>query len=403
MTQINFLKSKSRIIIISALIIALIAISVSAYIFKDKIFGQKIDSQTAQINQSQNPIDIANKNPKQDLKSLNNLALPFFAIQATGYNSKELANYEADKNPDKVYPEAINISKIYDQNNKELSSPQLKTDDKIVQDGDNYYVVRTQDNKKVELWNPKSGDFKTLEMPFEFDTGTFAAQNGKIYFSEYNYGGKEGESDPKCGLFNSEKDELGTCSIYEVDPTTLKSNVLVSGVSSQMYGGVMDGFLSKDSEFIWLKGETGDGGISNQYYKKYDAKTKNLIYTVNIQNEFSDQVLYFTQSGKKTKEITKIKCVDEKSGDPSVSICTSKQYADFDAEVYKLIPKEFYKSQDPALRKPEKKVVCGKYEIVDASKDPTQPDADPGKQVLYDGKSILEYKQLYFQDNVCVK
>ena len=155
----------------------------------------------------------------------------------------------------------------------------------------------------------------------------------------------------------------------------------------------MDRLLSKDENFVWLVGETGDGGTSFQEFRKFDSKTKKLISKVKIENQFSDQTLYLTQTGKKEQEITKIKCFDEDASDPSISTCTSKIYADFDAEVYKLIPKEFYKSQDPALEKSEK-VVCGKYEIVDIS--------DQDTQVLYNGKSVIDLKQLYIQNSVCV-
>ena len=389
MLKTLFSKSNFKIIVILVLILSLLAVSVSAYIFKDKIFGQKNIATVDQVDQTKKPNSPA-EIAKTDLKPQNSLALPFFVIQGNGKDPKVMSAYEADKNPEKVYPDSVEVVKIYDQNYKELTSLKLKSDDKIVQDGDNYYIAQALDNKKVELWNPKTNTLKTLKMPFEFDTGTFTAQNGKIYIAEYNFGSLDAGSGAKCGEFY---DELGKCFISEVDPTTLKSASLIGGVRSQMYGGIMDRFLSKDDDFIWLIGETGEGGTSYQYFRKYDAKTKALIYTVKIENQFSDPILYFTQAGKKEQEITKIKCFDGNAADPSISIFTSKQYANFDAQVYKLIPKELYKSQDPALEK-DIKVKCGKYEIVNGS--------DQETQVLYNGKSIIDLKQLYIQSNLCV-
>lgn len=383
-------KSNFKIILISVLIIGLLAVSVSAYVFKDKIFTQKSEAILDQNNQTQKP-NSTNETAKTDPKPQNSLALPLFVIQGIGYDPKAMNAYEVDKDPNKVYPDSVDLVKIYDQNNKELISPKLGKNDKIVQDGDNYYIVRYQENKKVELWNPKNSVLKILEMPIEFDNGTFNVQNEKIYIADYNSGGQEDGLGAKCGEFNY---ELGKCSIYEVDPVTLKSTVLVGNVRSQMFGGVMDRFLSKDKDFIWLIGETGDGGTSFQSFRKFDAMTKALISTVKIENQFSDQTLYFTQTGKIEQEITKIKCFDENASDPSISTCTSKIYADFDAEVYKLIPKEFYKSQDPALEQTSK-ITCGKYEMVDG--------ANQGQQVLYGGKSIIDLTQLYIQNSVCVK
>jgi len=405
MTNTESPKSKTKIIIISVLAIALLAISVTAYIFKDKIFGQKNIQSSNSTGQNVGSAEnkLASDARKTETKSEKQLALPLFVIQGNGYDPKVMAAYEADKNPNKVYPDSIDLVKIYDQNNKELSSPKLAKDDKIIQDGGDYYIVHIEDSKKVELWSPKSNTLKTLEMPFEFDWGSFNVLSGKIYLSEFNK--REDQdvqgSDPTCGEFD-EVEFSGKCKVYEIDPVSLKSTVLIEGVSSAPYGGLSSSILAKNSDFIWLVGYFGDGGSSSETYYKFDANSKKLIETISIGNDFSDQSLYRTVTGKKEQKIATIQCVDEKSGDPSVSICTSKQYADFDAQVYKLIPKEFYKSQDPALEKSEK-IVCGKYEVVDAPKEPAEPDNDPGKQFLYDGKSILDLKQLYIQNSICVK
>ena len=102
-----------------------------------------------------------------------------------------------------------------------------------MQDGGNYYIVQVENNKKVDLWSPKTNTLKTLEMPIEFDAGTFTAKNGKMYFADYNSGGEDFASGAKCGEFY---DEMGKCFIYEVDPTKLKSNSVIGGVRSQING-----------------------------------------------------------------------------------------------------------------------------------------------------------------------
>ena len=147
MTKTESSKFDFKIIVIVVLILSLLAVSVSAYVFKDKIFGQNNIATLEPIDQTQKPNSPAEV-AKTDPKPQSSLALPFFVIQGIGKDPKVMSVYEADKNPEKLYPDNVEVVKIYDQNNKELSSPQLKIDDRVVRDGDNYYIVQILDTKK---------------------------------------------------------------------------------------------------------------------------------------------------------------------------------------------------------------------------------------------------------------
>ena len=104
-------KSNLKIVLISVLLLSLAALSVSAFVFKDKIFGQNKNETSKVSVQSQN--DITNTNAadgpaKVTSTTQNLLNTPLLIIQGSGYG-KSIEAFNADTNADRIYPNVNDI------------------------------------------------------------------------------------------------------------------------------------------------------------------------------------------------------------------------------------------------------------------------------------------------------